>query len=111
MVSTSLTCSGSSKGLLPHVDCAASYIDVGVADRADHLRQRNVVGVELMQIDLDVVFLGRAAPGIHLHDPGNSQEASLQYPILDGAEIGQTEVWRSDHLISVDFADQTASLD
>src|ERR1019366_8046395 len=66
--------------------------------------------VEFMQIDLDVVFLGSAAPGIHLYDAGNGQQAPLQYPILDGAEIGQTEMRRSDDLIAVDFADQTASL-
>ena len=64
-----------------------------------------------MQIDLDLVLLGRAAPGIHLHDPGNSQQAPLQYPILNGAEIGQTEVRRPNQLIAVNFADQAAALD
>ena len=40
--------------LLAHVDGASADIDIGVADRADDLRQRDVVGVELVQIDFDV---------------------------------------------------------
>ena len=61
-----------------------------------------------MQVYLDVVLLGRTAPSVHLHNPGNGQEPSLQYPILDCAEIRQTEVWGSDYLIAVDFADENS---
>ena len=48
--------------LLADSDLAAADIDVGVAERADDLRQRDAVGVELVEIDVDVVLLGRAAP-------------------------------------------------
>ena len=57
-------------GLLAEIDGAAADIDIGVAERADHLRQRDIVGVEFVQIDVDVIFFGRAAPGIDLHDAG-----------------------------------------
>ena len=84
---------------------------LALPDRADHLRQRHVVGVELVQIDLDIVFLRRAAPGIDLDDAGNGQQAALHDPVLDGAQVGQSEMRRSDHLIAVDFADQAGGLD
>ena len=98
-------------GLLAHIDGATTDIDVGVAERADHLGQCDVIGVELVQIDVDVVLLGRSAPGIELHDPGYSQEPALQHPILDRPQIRQTEVRRSGHLVTVDFADQAGGLD
>ncbi len=64
-----------------------------------------------MQIDLDVVFLGGAAPGIDLHHARHGEKPPLQDPILHGAQIGQTEMRRPDHLIAVDFADQAGALD
>ncbi len=97
--------------LLAEIDGAAADIDIGVAERGDHLRQRDVVGVEFVQIDLDVIFLGGAAPGIHLHDARNGEEPALQDPILHGAEIGQAEIRRPDHLIAVDLADEAGALD
>ncbi len=98
-------------GLLPHIDGAAADIDVGGAERTDHLRQRDVVGVELVQIDLDLVLLGRSAPGVELHDPRNGEQPALQNPILDGAQIAQAEVRRSGYLIAIDLADQAGGLD
>ena len=64
-----------------------------------------------MQIDVDVVFLGGAAPGVDLHDAGNGEQAPLQYPILHRAQIGQPEMRRPDHLIAVDFANEARALD
>ncbi len=97
-------------GLLAEADGATADIDVGVADGGDDLRQRHVVGVEFMQVDLDLELLGRAAPGIDLNDAGNRQQAALHDPVLDGAQVGQTEVRRAGHLIAIDFADQARSL-
>src|SRR5262249_61511161 len=51
-------------GLLADIDRAAAHIDIGVADGGDHLGQRNTVGIKLVQIDLDIVLLGRATPGV-----------------------------------------------
>ena len=64
-----------------------------------------------MQIDVDVVLLGRAAPGVELHDAGNGQKPPLHHPVLDRAQIGQSEMRRTGHLIAVDFADQAGGLD
>jgi len=64
-----------------------------------------------MQIDLDVEFLGGAAPGIDLNDAGHGQQPALHDPVLDGAQIGQAEVRRADHLIAKDLADQAGGLD
>ncbi len=72
--------------------------------------QRDVVGVELVQIDLDLELLGRAAPGVDLNDAGNGQQTALHDPILDRAQIGQSEMRRAGHLIAIDFADQARAL-
>ena len=97
--------------LLAHVDRAAAHIDIGVADGADHLGQSDVVGVEFVQIDLDVIFLRGPAPGVELHHAGHRQESPLQYPVLNGPQIGQSKMLRSGHLIAVDFTDQAGGLD
>ena len=98
-------------GLLADVDGAAADIDVGVADRRDHLGKRHVVGVELMQIDIDVVRLGCPAPGVDLNDAGDRQQAALDDPVLDRSQIGQSEVWGTDDLIAIDLPDQAGGLD
>src|SRR5262249_16712478 len=59
--------------LLSYVDGPATHVDVGAADRADHLRQRDVVCIELMQIDFRIVLLAGPAPGVDLHDTGYRQ--------------------------------------
>ena len=91
--------------LLADIDGARADIDVGVADGVDELRQGNVIGFELVEIGLDLVFLGRAAPGVDLHDARHGQETALQDPVLDGPQVGQAEMRRPFHLIAVDFAD------
>ncbi len=97
--------------LLAEIDGAAADIDVRIPDRGDHLGQGDAVGVELVQIDFDLVFLGGSAPGVDLDDARHRQEAALQHPVLDGAQIGQPEVRRPDHLVAIDFAHQARCLD
>ena len=97
-------------GLLADVDGAAADIDVGVAERGDHLLQRHAIGLKLPRIDLDVVFLGGAAPGVDLHDAGHGKQAPLQYPVLDRAQVAQAEMRRTHQLVAVDFADEARSL-
>src|SRR3984885_15906137 len=96
--------------LLPHIDGTAADVDVGVADGADHLGQCQTVGFEFSRIDVDVIFLGGAAPGIDLHNAGHGKKPTLQDPILYRAQVAQPEVRRSDQLIAVDFADQAGRL-
>src|SRR5262249_22740015 len=96
--------------LLADGDLAAADIDIGVAERADDLRDRDIVGVEFIEIDLDIVLLGRTAPRIYCHHARHSEEAPSDDPVLYGAQIGQPEVRRADDLIAIDLADQTGLL-
>ena len=57
--------------LLADGDFAAAHIDIGVAQRADQLRHRDAVGLELLQVRLDLEFLGCAAPDVDGDDAGN----------------------------------------
>ena len=98
-------------GLLADSDLASAHIDIGVAECADDLRNRNVVGVELVQIDLDIVLLGGAAPRVHGNDPRNSEQAAGDDPVLYGTQVGQPEVRRTDYLVAIDLTDQARALD
>ena len=64
-----------------------------------------------MQIDIDVVGLGRTAPCHHLDDARNRQQAALQDPVLQRAEIGQPEVRRTDQLVPENLAYEARALD
>ena len=81
--------------LLTEMDGAAAHIDVGIADRADHLGQGHVVGIELVQIDFDLELFGGAAPGVDLHDAFDGEQPALHHPILNRAKVGQTEMRRA----------------
>ncbi len=97
--------------LLAEVDRAPAHVDIGVAERRDHLWQRDVVGLQLVQVGVDVVFLGRAAPAHHLHHARHGLQPPLQHPVLQRAQIGQAEVRRSLELVAVDLPHQAGGLD
>ena len=97
--------------MLTEIDGTAAHIDIGVADRRDHLGQGDAISIELVEVDLDLELLGGAAPGVDLDDARNGQKPALQDPILDGAKIGQPDVRRSYDLVTIDFADQARALD
>src|SRR6516162_3605593 len=97
--------------LLPKIDGASAHVAIGVADGGEHLLQCDVVGVELVQIDFDLEFLGGPAPGDDLDDALDGQEAALQDPVLNRAQIGQSEVWGPHYLIAENLADQARALD
>ena len=96
-------------GLLADIDRTAADVDVGIRDGADDLGQGDVVGVELMKVDLDLVLLRGSAPRVDLHDARHRKEAPLEDPVLDGAQVGQSEMGRSGDLIAIDLADQARS--
>ena len=96
--------------LLADRDLAAADIDVGVAERGDELRDRDVVGFQLLQIGVDVELLGGPAPGVDLHHAGDGQKATGDDVILQRPQIGQPEMRRTDELIAVDFTDQAGLL-
>jgi len=97
--------------LLPKTDRASAHIAIGVADCGEHLRYCDVVGVELVQIDVNLEFLSSPAPGDDLDDTFDGQEAALDDPVLNCAQIGQAKVWRPHHLIAENLADQARALD
>jgi hypothetical protein len=70
----------------------------------------DVVGVELVEIDFDLEFFRRAAPGVDLHHALDCEQTALHHPILDGPKVGQSEMRRAFDLITVDFADQARPL-
>src|SRR6516225_6013670 len=92
--------------LLPDRDFAAADIDVGVSERGNKLRHRDIVRFELLQVGVDIKLFGGAAPGIDLSHAGNREQAARDDIVLQGAQIGQPEMRRSDDLVAVDFADQ-----
>jgi hypothetical protein len=92
-------------------DLAAADIDVGVAERGDDLRNGDAVGVELMQVDVDIVLLGRTAPRVDLHDPRHAEYATGRDPGLHRAQIGEPEMGWADDLIAIDLADRARHLD
>src|SRR5215831_7149509 len=92
--------------LLAHGDLAAAHVDIGVTQGGDDLRYGDAVAVKLMQIDLDVVLLGGPSPRIDLNHTWNGKQTACDDPILDGAQIGQAEVLRAEHLIANHFANQ-----
>ncbi len=97
-------------GLLADIDRASAHIGIGVADRGQNLRKGDVVGVEFVEVDLDLVFFGGAAPGVDLNDAFDRQQAALHHPVLDGAKIGQPDMGRPNDLITIDLAHQARAL-
>ena len=71
------------------VDGAAADIDVAVVQRLLHLRQGQPIGDEPVEIDLDLVGLGVAAPADHVDDARHRAKSALQHPVLQGLEIGE----------------------
>ena len=97
--------------LLADGDLASADVDVGVAERGDHLRDGDVVGLQLAQVGVDVELLGRAAPAVDLDDARHGQQPPRHHPVLDRAQVGQAEVLGAYELVAIDLADQTGLLD
>ena len=98
-------------GLLADIERARADVQITVGHRGDDLRKRDVVGGQFLQVDVDVVFLGQAAPTDHVDDAGNGAEAFLEHPILERFEISEAEIFRRDELVAINFADGTLRRD
>ena len=96
--------------LLADIDAARADIHIRIADRGHELRQRDPIGLQLVEVRLDLVFLRGSAPGIDLHHAGHGEQAALQDPVLDGPEIGQAEMRRAFYLIAVNLAHHAGGL-
>src|SRR5581483_10130622 len=97
--------------LRPDVDRIAADIDVAVAQRLQQLRQREAVGHELVEVDLQLVGLGLAAPAGDVDDARNGAEAALQHPVLQGLEVEHAVAGRPDETVAVDLADGAGGRD
>ena len=93
-------------GLRADIDGIAADIDVGVADGLQQLRQRQAVGDQLVEIDLQFVGLGLAAPAGDVDHAGHGAEAALQHPVLQRLQVEHAVVRRPDQPVTVDFADR-----
>ena len=93
-------------GLRADIDGVAADIDVGVADGLQHLRQRQPVGDQLVEIDLQLIGLGLAAPPGDVDHPGYGAEAALQHPVLQRLEVEHAVVRRPLQPVAIDFADR-----
>ena len=93
-------------GLRADIDGIAADIDVGIADGLQQLRQRQAVGDQLVEIDLQLIGLGLAAPAGDVDHAGHGAEAALQHPVLQRLEVEHAVVRRPDQPVAVDFADR-----
>ena len=91
-------------GLRADIDGVAADIDVGVGDGLQHLRQRQPVGDQLVEVDLQFIGLGLAAPAGDVDHAGHGAEAALQYPVLQRLEVEDAVVRRSLQPVAKDFA-------
>src|SRR5258705_7396202 len=98
-------------GLRADIDGVATDIDVGIADGLQHLRQRQPIGDQLAEIDLQLVGLGLAAPPRDVDHAGHGAEAALQHPVLKRLEVEYAVVWRTLEAVAVDFADRAQRRD
>ena len=64
-----------------------------------------------MRVHLDLEFLGGAAPTVDGGDAGNGQQPARHDPILNRAQIGDSEMLRTDHLVTIDFPGRAVRLD
>jgi hypothetical protein len=97
--------------LLADGDLAAAHIDVGVAERGQKLRHRDVIRLEFVEIGLDFEFLCGSAPAVDRNHTLDRRQAPQRDPVLHGAQVGEPEVLGADDLVTVDLADQARLLD
>src|ERR1700681_3928799 len=74
-------------GLRSDVDGVAADIDVGIADGLQQLRQCQAVGDQLVEVDLQLIGLGLAAPAGDVDDAGHRAKTPLQHPVLQRFQV------------------------
>ena len=93
-------------GLAADIDGVAADIDVGIGHRLQQLRQRQAIGDQLVEIDLQLKRLGLAAPAGDIDHAGHGAEAALQHPVLQGFQVEHAVIGRSDQPVAEDLADR-----
>ena len=84
----------------------AADIDIGIANRRDHLRHRNAIASHPVTIKRDLVAFRFAAPAGHVDDARHGLKAALQHPVLKGLQVGQAIARRPHDAIAHDLADR-----
>jgi hypothetical protein len=97
--------------LLPDSNLAAADVDVRVAQRVYDLGHRNAVGFQLVRVDLDSKFFGWSSPTVDGRNARDSQQSARNDPILNRTQIGDSKVWRTNDLITIDFSRRAVRLD
>ena len=72
---------------LAHLNQPAAHIVVAALQGRAHFRKGNVVGQQLVGIDLDLILLDIAADGSHFGHTRHTHQFIAQKPVLDGAQL------------------------
>ena len=91
--------------LRTEIDDVSADIQVAAAQCLQQLRQREVVGDELVEIDLQLEGFGLSAPADDIHDAWNGTEAALQNPVLQSLQVEHAVAGRTNQPVTIDFAD------
>ncbi len=91
--------------LAADIDGVAADVDVGIADRLQQLRQGQPIGDQLVEIDLNLIGLGLAAPAGDVDHAGDRTEAALQHPVLQRLQVHHAVVGRPHQPVAEDFTD------
>ena len=68
---------------------SATHFFVAVADDLHHFVKRQIVGQELIGIDVHLVLLHKPANGRHFSHTGNAFQPVAQVPVVERAQLSQ----------------------
>src|SRR5207245_9961101 len=89
------------RGLRADIDRVAADMDVGIAYGLQQLRQAQSVRHQLVEIELQLIGLGLAAPARDVDDARHGTETALQGAILQRREVEHGVVGRAQQPVSV----------
>ncbi len=92
------------EALRPHREIVATHIGIVLREPLNDLIQRDIEPQECAGIQIDVVFLGRAAIGADIDHAGHPLELPPDLPVLNGLQLGQALAGPG-HFIAKDFGD------
>ncbi len=92
-------------GLFADIERPGAHILIAVGNSGHHLTQGNLVGHQLLKINLHMVFLREAAPPYDIDHAGKGPELPFQNPVLKRFQVDETGSRRTDQLVAVDFSD------
>ena len=75
--------------LVALLQIAAAGIGIALSQRGEHLLHRDVVRLELRQIQVHLVLLQEAAERDHVGHAGREPHLALHHPVLQRAQFGE----------------------